>query len=47
MKRPSIKEEDFLNSYGIRRTSGRRGFEKLGGEEFLGTSSCGFFLKIL
>jgi hypothetical protein len=36
MKRPSIGREDFLNSHGTRRTSKRRGLEKLGGEEFLG-----------
>jgi hypothetical protein len=44
MKRSSIGGEDFFNSHGTKRTSGRRGFEKLGGEEFLVTSSYVIFL---
>ncbi len=39
-----INWRDFFNSHGTKRTSGRRGFEKLGGEEFLVTSSYVIFL---
>jgi hypothetical protein len=41
--RPWIEREDFFNSHGTRRTSKRRGLEKLKGEEFLVVSSCVIF----
>jgi hypothetical protein len=43
MKRPSIRGEDFLNSHGTKKTSERKGLEKLGGEEFLVVFSCVIF----
>jgi hypothetical protein len=42
MKRPWIRGKDFHNFHWIKRTSSRRGHEKLGGEEFLG----GLFLVL-
>jgi len=43
MKRSWIGGEDFFNFHGTRRASGRRGLEKLGGEEFLGLFFLGDF----
>jgi hypothetical protein len=46
MIKPWIGGEDFFNSHGRRRTSGKRGLEKLGGEEFLALFSlCDFAWK--
>jgi hypothetical protein len=40
MKRPWIKRKDFHNFHWTKRTSSRRGHEKLKGEEFLGLVFC-------
>jgi hypothetical protein len=45
MKRPWIRGKDFFNFHGIKRTSSRRGLEKLGGEEFLGLFFLCDFLR--
>jgi hypothetical protein len=45
MRRPWIAREDFFNSHGTMRTSGRRGLEKLRGERVFGASSCVIFLE--
>jgi len=42
MRRPWIGGKDFHNFHWTKRTSSRRGHEKLGGEEFLG----GLFLML-
>jgi hypothetical protein len=44
MKRPSIGGEDFHNFHWTKKTSSRRGDEKLGEEDVLGSSSCVIFL---
>jgi hypothetical protein len=36
MRRPWIREKDFHNFHGTKRTSSRKGHEKLREEEFLG-----------
>jgi hypothetical protein len=43
MKRPWIGEKDFHHFHWTKRTSSKRGHEKLGEEEFVG----GFFLVLL
>jgi hypothetical protein len=47
MRRPWIRGKDFHNFHWTKRTSSKKGHEKLGGEEFLGKVFflCYFFWK--
>jgi hypothetical protein len=44
MRRPWIREEDFHNFHWTKKTSSKRGDEKLGEEGVWGSSSCVIFL---